>query len=256
MALQSTTRGYKGRGRFILRPIGGGRPFELGNVTDFTESIEVDRSSRQDYKDASGGELDVEETVSSFTFEATCNDITPQNLGTAFLANADQLGEQEITDEEITSWSGTRLGFRYIPDPSQPVTVKTDDASPVTLVEGEDYDRTPHGIRIADAPVNISFADEDEEITLLVSYTRNPQYLIQALTASQQEYELRWEGLNSVDGGNPTSATYFRAKFSPTSGFQRHGGDDFAELTLSGTILADDTRTGAGLSRYCEMAII
>ena len=256
MALTSQTRGYKGRGRFILRPIGGGRPFELGNVTSFTESIEVERTPRPDYTTAAGGELDVNETVSSFTFEATCNDITPKNLATAFLANSELLGEQQITDEQVSAWKGTRIGFRYLPDPGQTVTVTTNDASPVTLVEGEDYDRTPHGIRIADNPVNISFADEDEEISLLVSYTRNPQYLIQVLTASQQEYELRWEGLNAVDSGNPISATYFRVKFSPTSGFSRHGGDDFAELTLSGTVLADESRTGAGLSRYCEIAMI
>ena len=66
----------------------------------------------------------------------------------------------------------------------------------------------------------------------------------------------RWEGLNAVDGGNPLHATYFRVKLSPTSGFQRHGGDDFAELTLSGTVLSDDTRTGAGLSKFVEMAMI
>ena len=49
---------------------------------------------------------------------------------------------------------------------------------------------------------------------------------------------------------------YFRVKLSPTSGFQRHGGDDFAELTLSGTVLADEGRTGAGLSKFVEMAMI
>ncbi|OEY66800.1 hypothetical protein [Marinobacter sp. X15-166B] len=256
MALQSTTRGYQGRGRFILRPIGGGRPFELGNVTGFSESIEIDRQSRQDYTTAAGGELDVTERVTSFTFEATCNDVTPQNLAAAFLANADLVGEQAVNDEVVSAWSGARVGLRYIPDPDQAITVATDAETPVSLVEGDDYDRTPHGIRIKDEPVNITFADENEEKQLKVSYQRNPQYLIQALTAAQQLYELRWEGLNAVDGGNPMHATYFRIKLSPTSGFQRHGGDDFAELTLAGTVLADETRTGAGLSKFQEMAMI
>lgn len=256
MALTSETRGYQGRGRFILRPIGGGRPFELGNVTSFTESIEIDRQSRQDYTTAAGGELDVTERVSSFTFEATCNDISPRNIAAAFLANAEQLGAQEISGELIDSWPGTRLGFRYIPDPDQAITVATDEETPVTLVEGEDYDRTPHGIRIKDEPENIIYEDENTAIKLKVTYNRNPQYLIQALAAAQQLYELRWEGLNAVDGGNPLHATYFRVKLSPTSGFQRHGGDDFAELTLSGTVLADDSRTGAGLSKFVEMAMI
>lgn len=256
MALTSQTRGYQGRGRFILKPIGGGRPFELGNVTGFSESIEIDRQSRQDYTTAAGGELDVTERVSSYTFEATCNDITPQNLAAAFLANHEILGNQEIDDEELESWAGTRVGFRYLPDPSEPVSVSTDEETPVTLVPGEDYDRTPHGIRIKDEPQNITYSSIDEMKPLKVTYKRNPQHMLQALAAAQQEFELRWEGLNAVDGGNPLSATYFRVKLSPTSGFQRHGGDDFAELTLSGTVLADETRTGAGLSRFVEMVMI
>ena len=124
------------------------------------------------------------------------------------------------------------------------------------LVAGDDYDRTPHGIRVKDTPVNIAYPDDETMVPLKATYERNPQYLIQALAASQQLFELRWEGLNSVDSGNPLHATYFRVKLSPTSGFQRHGGDDFAELTLSGTVLADEGRTGAGLSKFVEMAMI
>lgn len=310
MSLQSTTRGYKGRGRFILKPIGGGRPFELGNVTSFTESIEVDRQSRPDFTTAAGGELDVDENVSSFTFEATCNDITPRNIAAGFLANIERIGAKSVTDEVVESWSGTRVGCRYLPDPDETITVSvaedttwsattavaegailidTDNAylattggetgatSPdwptsngtvedggvtwqhiglATLSAGEDYDRTAHGVRIKDAPVNIAYPDEETMVPLKITYERNPQYLINALTASQQLFELRWEGLNSVDGGNPLGSTYFRVKLSPTSGFQRHGGDDFAELTLSGTVLADESRTGAGLSKFSEMAMI
>ncbi len=310
MPLSSETRGYQGRGRFILRPIGGGRPFELGNVTGFTESIEIDRQSRQDYTTAAGGELDVSERVSSFTFEATCNDITPENIASGFLANIEKLGAQTVTDEALMSWSGTRVGFRYLPDPDQSITLgilgnvtwsselvveegdvfidateaymattagTTDTTEPTwptgygtvtdgtvtwthlgkaALTDAEDYDRTPHGIRIKDVPANIQYPTPDTNIPLEVTYERNPQYLIQALAAAQQLYELRWEGLNAVDGGNPLHATYFRVKLSPTSGFQRHGGDDFAELTLSGTVLSDDTRTGAGLSKFVEMAMI
>lgn len=310
MSLQSTTRGYKGRGRFILKPIGGGRPFELGNVTNFTESIEVDRQSRQDFTTAAGGELDVDENVSSFTFEATCNDITPKNIAAGFLANLERIGAQSVADEEVESWSGTRVGFRYLPDPDQSVSIavagdttwtattavakgavlveatdayiattagETDATEPTwpvgngtvtdgtvvwqrlgkaTLEAGDDYDRTPHGIRVKDTPVNIAYPDDETMVPLKATYERNPQYLIQALAASQQVFELRWEGLNSVDSGNPLHATYFRVKLSPTSGFQRHGGDDFAELTLTGTVLSDDARTGAGLSKFVEMAMI
>ena len=96
----------------------------------------------------------------------------------------------------------------------------------------------------------------DLPIPLNVGYTKNKQYLIQALVSSQLEYEATWLGLNSVDNGNPLKGKYFRIKFSPTSGFGRHGGDDFASLTLSGTVLADPNRGSATESAYHETVMI
>lgn len=309
MALVSTTRGYKGRGKFILGEIGK-RPFELGNATEFTEEISVERSARSNFQNASGGELDVIENVESFTFSVTVDDITPQNIAAGFLAGIEELGSLAVADEDLKAWSGTRLGFHYLPDPDEAITVAikaiaawaattvyakgdlildggraymvtvagtssgseptwpTDlstvadndvtwqDLGPTSLVANQDFDRTPHGIRIKDIPQNIAFPDAETMVPLVVGYTRNKQYIIQALTASQKEYEMRWEGLNAVDGGNPIHAKYFRVKLSPTSGFQRHGGDDFSTLTIEGTVLSDSTRTGAGLSTFQEMTMI
>ncbi|MFP4245396.1 MAG: hypothetical protein ACLFRJ_09995, partial [Ectothiorhodospira sp.] len=239
MTMVSKTRGYRGRGRFTLRPLGGGRPFELGNVVSLTESIEVERQARQDYQDAAGGELDVQERVTSFTFELNANDITPENIALGLRGTSSSIESGEVTDESVQAWAGARIALHHLPDPDETLTVTTDEETPTTLTEGDDYERTPHGIRIVDAPVNLTFTDEDTPVDLLVTYTRNPQHLIQALVSSGTEFEMIYHGLNEVDSANPITARYFRVKFSPTSGFQRHGGDEFAELTLSGTVLKD-----------------
>lgn len=308
MPLVTTTRGYKGRGRFVLRPLAGGRPFELGNVTEVTESIETDRTSRQNYQEAAGGELDVEESISTFTFEATVDDITPENIALGFVGTSEALPSQAVTDEELDVWQGVTATFRYLPDPAVTPTVAinatvahavsttyaigdvivegsraylattagdsagsapswpTDlstvvdgditwkDLGPVALVKDTDFEVTPHGIKMLSSTAD-RFSG-DLPIPLVVGYTRNAQYLIQALVSSAAEFEVIWQGLNSVDGGNPMTCRYFRIKFSPTSGFGRHGGDDFASLTLSGTVLADDTREGSGLSKFQELAMI
>lgn len=251
--LNSTTRGYKGRGRFTLRPLAGGRPFELGNVVTLDESIEVDRTGRQNYQDAAGGELDVEETITSFTFEATADDISPRNIALAFRGTATEQATAPVSAEAHDAWAGHRIAFNLLPDPAESVSV-VDPSGPTTLTEGTDYERTANGIVILDT-TTLTFTDDDP-IALEIDYTPNPQYLIQALVGSGEEYEVIWHGLNAVDGGNPITSRYFRVKFSPTSGFSRHGGDDFGQLTLSGTVLADESRVGAGLSKYVETAMI
>lgn len=304
----STTRGYKGRGRFVLRPLAGGRPFEIGNVTEVNETIEVERTSRQNYQDAAGGELDVSETVSSYTLEMTVDDITPENMAIAFAGLANQITPAAVTGEALNVWLGVVAAFAYLPDPAVDpsvviaatesrsdstayavgdtvleggraylaVVAGTSDASPpvfpdnlgtvtdgtVTwkdlgepaLVKDTDYTVTPHGIQMLAATAARFY--EELPIPLTVGYTSNPQYLIEALTASAAEFEVIWQGLNSVDGGNPMTGRYFRTKFSPTSGFNRSGGDDFASLALSATVLSDETRVGDGLSKFVQLAMI
>lgn len=308
MSRVSTTRGYKGRGRFTLRPLSGGRPFELGNVVELSEAIEVDRTGRPNYQEPAGGELDVVETVTSFTFEATVDDISPSNIALAFRGTSVHLPQDTVASEDQDAWSGHRIAFRYLPDPDQNPTVAiktpsawaqstevavgdmvvdgtrgylateagTTDATPpswpsnlgtvvdgtvtwkdvgeLTMAKDTDYEVTAHGIRMLSGAA--ARFHEDMSLPLTVGYTRNPQYLIQALVEAGEEYEIVWLGLNSVDGGNPITSRYFRVKFSPTSGFGRHGGDDFSSLALSGTVLSDETREGSGLSKYLETVMI
>lgn len=307
MSRVSTTRGYKGRGRFTLRPLAGGRPFELGNVVSLSETIESDRTSRQNYQDVGGGELDVVETITSVAFEMTANDITPQNIAIGMRGSFEALGSLAITDEAGVVWQGTRTAFRNLPDPVVAVvleitggtranttayalgdtiidtgrgyvatvggisagtaptyptnlstvtdgTVTWKDVGPVALVADVDYARTPHGV-IMLAASNGRFSP-DLPIPVEISYTRNPQFLVQALVDAGQEYEMIYHGLNEVDSGNPLTGRYFRVKFSPTSGFNRQGGDDFSELTLTGTVLQDESRIGAGLSKFMEFSMI
>lgn len=311
MALTTATRGYKGRGRFTLRPLSGGRPFELGNVTELTETIEVDRISRPNMQDCGGGELDVEEIIKSYTFELKADDITPETQAIAFNAMSETFGTLAITGEKHTSFTGIREMFEYIPDPAvapvvaidatdawaaataytkgsviidtgavyQVETAGTSGATEPTwptahgtvtdgtvvwrhigatapLVVDKDYTATATGIRMNDDPENVYFADASTSIPISINYTRNPQVVLQLLATSPIEYELTFEGLNCVDAGNPVPARYFRVKFSPTSGFPRMGGDSFAELSLSGTVLSDSSRTGTGMSKFAKSMMV
>lgn len=132
-------------------------------------------------------------------------------------------------------------------------TVTWRDLGPALLTKDTHYAITPQGIKFI-AGGDLLFAG-DTILPLKISYTRNAQYVIQALVNSGTEYEITFDGLNEVDSGNPFVGRYFRGKFSPTSGFNRIG-NEFAEMTLSMTVLKDESRTGTGLSQYMEFMMI
>ncbi|WP_018991300.1 phage tail tube protein [Aromatoleum toluclasticum] len=127
------------------------------------------------------------------------------------------------------------------------------DLGTLTLTKDTHYAVTPQGIRFIAGGADLFIGDS--ELPLKVDYTRNPQYVIQALVNSGTEYEVIFDGLNEVDSGNPFVGRYFRCKFSPTSGFSRIG-NEFAEMTLSMTVLKDENRVGTGLSQYMEFQMI
>lgn len=130
-------------------------------------------------------------------------------------------------------------------------TVTWKDLGTTTLVLNTHYQRTRSGIEALAAGTQF----DAHGTPLTVSYTKNAQYLIQALTDAGTEYLMVFDGLNEVDSGNPIVARLHRVKFSPTSGMDLIG-DEFGELTLSFSVLKDEGITTAGLSQYMQIAMV
>lgn len=86
------------------------------------------------------------------------------------------------------------------------------------------------------------------------SYTRNAQFVIEALTNSGKEYELIFNGLNENDGSNPLRQTIYRVSL-PYRGMSMIG-DDFGKLDMTASVLADTSIVGAGLSQYMKTQMI
>ena len=92
-------------------------------------------------------------------------------------------------------------------------------------------------------------------LPIKTSYTRNAQWVIEALVNSGTEYELIFNGINENDSSNPIRKRFHRVKFSPTGGLSSIG-DDFAKLDMTAAVLADTSITGAGLSQYVKTQMI
>lgn len=124
MPIVSLTRGFKGRAIVNVRPRDGiGRKFRLGNTTAVTENVEVERTSRQNFQTSGGGELDVDEAITSITVNLTVDDIKPETIAIGMRGEYEKLLSAAVTNEAHQAWSRERVSFTQIPDPDVAVTV-------------------------------------------------------------------------------------------------------------------------------------
>ena len=114
-----------------------------------------------------------------------------------------------------------------------------------TYTAGADYEITPAGLRITSE----DFADG---LAIKVDYTPVPQTNLETLTGSGQEFRMVFDGLNEAQSGKAVKIRALRFKPSPTDGLDWIG-DDFAEMTLVGGLLADPMVSGSGVSKFMKV---
>lgn len=85
-----------------------------------------------------------------------------------------------------------------------------------------------------------------------VAHTMSAGTSIQTLIKAAEEYRVFFSGTNFARAGKPFSVDLFRTKFSPAKDLSFIG-DDFAGLTLTASILKDDSRQGNDISAFCEI---
>ncbi|MBF0462508.1 MAG: hypothetical protein HQL87_14080 [Magnetococcales bacterium] len=85
-----------------------------------------------------------------------------------------------------------------------------------------------------------------------VTYSTSAGYNIQTLVGSGEEYRVVFAGKNSARNGKGLKVVMYRVSFSPTKDLGLVG-DDFVKLTLTGNVLSDDTKTGTGISAFCQI---
>lgn len=126
-------------------------------------------------------------------------------------------------------------------------TVTWTCAGRTALVLGTDYEIRPSGVFVY---AGRTLAGE----TWTVGYTRAAADVVQALTASGREYEMLFDGLNEARSGKRTRVYCYRVKIGAAQSVPLLG-EDYAALEVTGKLLSDSTKTGAGVSQYFRVEI-
>lgn len=119
-------------------------------------------------------------------------------------------------------------------------------AGKTTPVAGTDYELRGGGLFVFN-----TLAGE----VWTVGYTKAATDVINALTTPGKEYELFFDGLNEARSGKTTTVNAYRVRLGAAQDFALIG-DDYAGLELTGKVLKDTTKTGAGISQYFAAKIV
>ena len=225
----------------------------VGNVSALNLAITEDKVSQTDYTGPGGGNCATVSRIDAVEMTLTMTSYDPENLALAVFGSAANEAAGTVTDEAQTTpaeaaTQDTLVVTDKLIDTSGTTTVTGTGGTP-SYVEGTDFTVSPAGITVL-AAGSIGGGTDIE-----ISYDNLGVDVVQALQTSPKEYVATFDGLNEADNGNPIVLKGYKAKFGPTEDLALIS-DEFAELTLTGDLLKDETIVTPGLSQYFTMSVV
>lgn len=232
---------YLGSGKIYARVAGAAAGLmEIGNASKLELAVKEDKQKLKDFTKPGGGTYTSVSRISEATLSMTLNDLNKTNVARAVFGTESAITGAAVTDETVTAYKGALVPLAH-PNPTS--VVVTGSAGTPTYVANTDYEVRPGGIYILAAGAIADAA------SLKVDYSYAAYDKVEAMTSSSITLELHFEGLNEANSGKPVIVDVYRAQLSPTKALSLLG-ESFADLQIEAEILADTSKTGAGISQY------
>lgn len=217
----------------------------VGNVLSLEVAHTEEVSKQPDMTRLGGGTYAEVRRVTEATLTTKLTDLNVVNLARATLSTVSEIDAGTVVDKPIVLRRGGLIPLPHIILTNVVIKVGTDPITPAG-----NYEVRPEGIFIYDSSPDI----EDEDAGTL-SYSFAGQAVLEALTTKSSELVLRFGSLNEADDGKPVVVDIWRASQGVTKTLALLTGK-FGELDVTGTLLADPNRMGAGISRYYRTTMV
>jgi hypothetical protein len=240
---------YKGRGKvYLQRRVVGAPLLPIGNCSKLDFAVSEETEEMLDYQDAGGGVLESSTIIKSVNASLTCQNLSPANIALALRGASTARAAAAIAAEPHTvAVLDSLILFARLQDMTAPLTVKSADEV-TTYTENTDYTRVRSGIiPLADGAIAV-------DDVIKVSYAALSDNIIQALTASADDYRLVFDGLNDAKSAKPVRVIAHLVGFSPSKSLGLIT-DKFADLELEAVLKKDESITGAGLSKFFTVEV-
>lgn len=239
-------RTFIGAGKVYMEEVGGtGGLLFLGLVDKLEVNPAQEKKELRDATKGGGGTYDAVERIQGVAAAMTLRELSSANLALALYGNTTAATAGAVTAEVHTARVGALLVFNNQPDLSVPFVVEPAGGG-TAYVLGTDYEMSGAGILILAGGAIANAA------SIQVGYTKVAGSVVQAFVTSGKTYRLFFEGVNDADNGKQVHVDIYRFKPSPTSSLALIG-DDFAELPLEGSVLANTAIVAQGLSQYLNI---
>ncbi|QPF74193.1 hypothetical protein G8A07_15565 [Roseateles sp. DAIF2] len=224
----------------LMLPVGNTLALALQHAEDVQKQPDMTRLG--------GGTYAEVRRVTDVTIEFALADLNVVNLARATLSTVTESDAGTVTDQPIVLNRGGLIPLPHVLLSSVVITKTAAPGTPVPMAGN--YEVRPEGIWIYDDAPGVTDGDVAK-----LSYSYAGQAVLEALTTKSAELQLRFAGLNEADDGKPVVVDIWRASQGVAKSLGLLTGK-FGQLDVAGTLIADQTKTGAGISRFYRTTMV
>lgn len=244
MSAAETFYPYLGVGKIHGRIAGTTDPMlYLGMANKLEYSVKANKQKIQDSSKPGGGVYASVSRIESVTASMNFMDLNTGNIARALFGTASAVAAGVMPEKTVIAHKGALIPLDHI---DSTLVVLTNSAGTTTYDEDVDYEVQPGGVYIIPAGA----ITDAQSIKLSCSHGAFDK--IEGITTSAPVLELRFVGENEASGGRPFIFDAYKMQLDPAKALALLS-DKFAELPVEAELLADPTKTGAGLSKYLKI---
>lgn len=250
--IPSNDYSYLGSGSMLIREFGSAAPFlTAGNCSAVNLSPQEEVLSLPDRTQPGGNKRNEVRRLTGVDMSYTFHDFSAENFARGLRAEVDDVvaGDTSASPEPVVAYAG---GYTPLARLATAITSVQPVGGGVAYDVDDDYELRdgvlflPTGTTI---PAPVAGAANAE-----VVYTYGAQKKVEALVNPNMQYEVMFIGLNEARSGKRV-----RVRMHKISGgvLQQMAliGDDYGAGEVNGGLLADTTKTGAGISQYFTVEV-
>lgn len=237
-------------GHLKAREYGSGLPFQkVGLVSTIQHATETNSLTLNDTTTPQGGEYDSLDRVTGVTLNINFREIFSWVFAALVWGDVTNVAAATHTGEIKRAGVDGTIALDHMP---LTISGVSNEASDTDFDEDDDWIMTGSGIQVV-AGGALEAAIEAAGTTpynVSVDYSSAEVDVIEALTNSGKTFEFLFEGENAAGTQKRVEARFFMCRLNLATTMDWINTEDFGAFEATAKVLRDDSRVGAGTSKY------